>query len=212
MTSGWLDGFVAYLVDAAARDPLLQGGAIVIGTFILEDLTTVLAALRVGVGALPVMVALPALWIGVALGDLGLYGFGRLATRHRWARRLVDLDKLARARCWLNGRLPMAVLSSRFMPGMRLPTYLACGFIGVPFGHFCLAVVAATSIWTTLLFSVSLAFGSLVLRELHVWRWPLGIAFGIVMLATLRWSGTRWSRPRSKDRLPAPSRGCAHER
>jgi membrane protein DedA with SNARE-associated domain len=212
MTSGVLDGFVVHLVDAAVRHPFLQGIAIVAGTFILEDLTTVLAALRVGIGALPMAVALPALWIGVALGDLGLYGFGRLAARHRWARRHIDLDRLERARRWIGGRLVIAVLSSRMMPGMRLPTYLACGFIGVPFGNFCLAVVAATSLWTTLLFGLSLAFGSLVLSELQAWRWPLGVGFGIVLLAVLRWTGTHWSRPVSRNRPATHSGDSAHER
>lgn len=48
--------------------------AVIIGTFILEDATTMIAAMAVDEGRLSVPLALVALYIGVAVGDLGLYG------------------------------------------------------------------------------------------------------------------------------------------
>ena len=62
--------------------------------------------------------------------------------------------------CWLNGRVFRVVLVSRFLPGLRLPTYTTCGFVGADLRQFALAVVIATICWTSLLFGVSCASAS----------------------------------------------------
>ena len=188
------------LLLLAAGNPLLQGGAIIIGTFILEDAATVLAALRVSDGSLPAALALAALYIGIILGDLGLYGMGRLAAHHPWARRYLDMERIAQARSWVAERLIATVMSARFLPGARLPTYTACGFLGVPLGRFALGVVAATLIWTTFLFGAGLAFGNLVLAQLGSWRWPAGLGLVIAMLVI----GRGFARWRERHLRAAP--------
>lgn len=167
------------LLDAAANNPLLQFIAIIAGTFILEDAMTFLAALQVSAGALPAWIGLLALYLGIALGDVGLFGLGRLAAYHPWARRYVAMDQIDRARKWLNGRLVTAVISTRFLPGARLPTYTACGFLGVSFDRFVLSVIVATIAWTTLLFTASLGLGLAMVEWFGAWRWPIGIALAL---------------------------------
>jgi membrane protein DedA with SNARE-associated domain len=174
--------FLLRLLALAAASPLLQAGAIILGTFILEDAATVLAALRVSDGTLSGPLALAALYVGIVLGDLGLYGLGRAAARHPWVARYLDMRTLARARLWVSGRLIATVMAARFMPGARLPTYTACGFLGVPLDRFALGVVAATLIWTSLLFGAGLAFGDLVLVRLGSWRWPAGLGFVLAVI------------------------------
>jgi membrane protein DedA with SNARE-associated domain len=170
------------LLAFAAAQPLLQAGAIILGTFILEDAATVLAALRVADGGLSGPLALAALYIGIVLGDLGLYGMGRAAAHHPWARRYLDMKTLAQARGWASSRLIAIVMSARFLPGARLPTYTACGFLGVPLDRFAIGVVAATLIWTTLLFGAGIAFGDYVLVRLGSWRWAAGAGFVLAIL------------------------------
>lgn len=169
------------LLDAAANDPILQFIAIIIGTFILEDAMTFLAAMQVAAGALPAWLALLALYLGIALGDVGLFGLGRLAATHPWARRYIGKRELDRARTWLNGRLMTAVISTRFLPGARLPTYTACGFLGVSFDRFVFSVIVGTILWTTLLFTVSIGFGLAVVSWFGEWRWPIGIAIALLL-------------------------------
>ena len=48
--------------------------AIVLATFVLEDVATIAAAFLAATGAVPPMVALSALFVGIFAGDLGLYG------------------------------------------------------------------------------------------------------------------------------------------
>lgn len=179
--------FLALLALSAASPPL-QAGAIVVGTFILEDATTVLTAFRVADRALSASLALLALYSGIALGDLGLYAIGRGAGQFTVLGRYIDRDKVESYRAWLRRHLIRTVLLTRFVPGARLPTYTACGFLRVDFARFSVGVIIATLIWTTLLFSAALVFGDYVLQQLGTWRWAAGlvcagavVAFGRVL-------------------------------
>jgi membrane protein DedA with SNARE-associated domain len=156
---------------------------IVLGTLILEDATTVLAAFAVSAGTLAATVALLALYAGVAGGDFGLYWGGRLAARHRWARRLVGRGKRLPARRWLQQHAFATVFSARFLPGVRLPTYTAFGFLRISFRKFAIPVMLGTLIWTSLLFGMSLEFGKLVLVHLGEWRWAAAILAVVAVIA-----------------------------
>src|SRR5262245_62151031 len=182
---------VLTLLNEAANNAWLQFGAVVIGTFILEDATTVFAAMAVSDHRLSGPLTLAALYFGVAVGDMGLFAVGQLAAGHPWARRYVVLDKVQAVRRWLDGRLIAAVISTRFLPGARLPTYTACGFLGVSFRRFAVAVVVGTMLWTTLLFAVSLSLGGLIMTQLGAWRWPGGILAGLAILGIGHWVSTR---------------------
>jgi len=169
------------LLNDAPGHPVLQSLIVIIGTFILEDAATVLTALRVDQGGLPATFALAALYIGIALGDLGLYAFGRLAARTAWAGRFMPKRRALPAKEWLQQRLGLAVLSSRFLPGLRLPTYTACGYLGVPFWRFAGLVVIGTPIWTSALFTVSMVCGDVMLRYLGAWRWVGAVILVLVI-------------------------------
>jgi membrane protein DedA with SNARE-associated domain len=182
------------LLYEAAGNPWLQFVVVVVGTFILEDATTVFAALAVSDNQLSLAVTLAALYFGVAVGDMGLFGLGQLAAGHPWARRYVVLDKVQAVRRWLDGRLVSAVIATRFLPGARLPTYTACGFLGVSFRRFAIAVVVGTMLWTTLLFAVSLSLGGLIMTQLGAWRWPGGILAGLAILGIGHWIAARRTR------------------
>lgn len=165
----------------------LQSLAIILGTFVLEDAATVLAAMRAQEGSIPVWLALVSLYAGVILGDLGLYGLGRLSARIGWIARMVPPDRSRALAGWLSGRVFKVVLVSRFLPGMRLPTYTACGFLQAGFGRFAVAAIVATLAWTTLLFGVSLRVGQVLIENVGAWRWAgaVGFALGLVVLGRL---------------------------
>lgn len=177
-----MDISVAAMLDAAGRSPVLQGMAIIAGTFLLEDAATVLAAMQVETGTITLPVGLISLYLGIILGDLGLYGLGRLAATFGWAQRLIPPQRQDRGRRWLEHRVFQVVFVSRFLPGARLPTYTTCGFLGADLRRFALAVVLATSIWTTALFGVSMRVGHLLMEHFGAWRWAGAIGFAIVIV------------------------------
>jgi membrane protein DedA with SNARE-associated domain len=169
---------VQTLVPSSVLAPL----SIILGTFVLEDAATVLAAMQAADGRISVPVALGSLYVGVILGDLGLFALGMLARRLPFAARLVPDAARRGGQEWLRTRLIATVFISRFLPGARLPTYTACGFLGAGFGRFALAVVGATLIWTALLFGVSMRVGALMITYLGAWRWAGAIGFALTLI------------------------------
>jgi membrane protein DedA with SNARE-associated domain len=179
-----LGATVASLLESAGRHPVLQGAAIVAGTFVLEDAATVLAAMQVQAGSVGTSVALVSLYLGIVLGDIGLYALGRVAALFPWAVRLIPPEATRRGHRWLDAHVFHVVFVSRFLPGARLPTYTACGFLGADFWRFCLAAVVATLIWTSLLFCISLRVGKVLMDTLGAWRWVgiLGFVVAVIVI------------------------------
>ncbi len=179
-----MDLSVPHLLDIAGHSPVLQGAAIILGTFILEDAATAAAAISVQSGAVAMPVAMISLYLGIVLGDIGLYGIGRLAASFPWARRLIPAQRQDRGRAWLERHVFKVVFVARFLPGVRLPTYTACGFLAASFKKFILAAVGATLIWTSALFLLSLRVGRFLLDHLGQWRW-LGFAAFLVAIVVV---------------------------
>jgi membrane protein DedA with SNARE-associated domain len=169
------------LLSAAGSKPV-QAATIIIGTFILEDAATLLAAMQVATGALSLPLALVSLYTGIVLGDLGLYGLGFLSAFNGLAKRLVPARRRDLGHDWVSTRIFSLVVVSRFVPGLRLPTYTTLGFLRAPLGKFTVAAVGATLVWTSGLFYVSLKLGGLMMRYLGVWRWAGLVIFVIILV------------------------------
>jgi membrane protein DedA with SNARE-associated domain len=155
----------------------MQGVAIVAGTFILEDGATVASAMAAQDGHVALPVALFSLYVGIVLGDMGLYGLGRLASAVPWAKRLIPEQRQFRGREWLERHVFKVVFVARFLPGVRLPTYTTCGFLHASFTRFAIAATGATLIWTSLLFGLSVRVGAVLMAHLGAWRWVGAAAF-----------------------------------
>jgi membrane protein DedA with SNARE-associated domain len=185
---------MAGVLAAASGSKPLQAVAIIGGTFILEDAATLLAAMQVASGALDLPLALAALYAGIVLGDLGLYGLGRLSATNRWAQRLVPKRRQDLGHDWVSQRVVPLVLVSRFVPGLRLPTYTTLGFLRAPLGKFATAAILATLVWTTGLFWLSLKLGTLMMRYLGVWRWAGLAVFLIILIAVGRFAARLYNK------------------
>jgi len=186
-----LTSTIASLLVLAGRQPLLQAGAIVVGTFVLEDAATVMAAMQAGDHKLSIALALASLFVGIVLGDLGLYAAGRLSARLRWLARLLPPHRQEAMRSWLGGHIFKVVFASRFLPGLRLPTYTTCGFVGADLKQFTLAAVMATTCWTSLLFGASLLVGQFLMEHFGAWRWAGGAGFVVFVIVAGRLASTR---------------------
>jgi len=177
------------LLQAGLSYPLFMPAVVILATFILEDATTILVGVWAATGNLSPESALVSLYIGIVLGDFGLYGFGRLAALPSTGARIARHDRLTPFRDWLENRLVLATFTVRFLPGLRLPAYTATGFFGMPFRRFAVTVMLATAIWTTGLFAAAYFLGAATADHLGTWRWPLCL----VPIAALFLIG-RWSR------------------
>jgi membrane protein DedA with SNARE-associated domain len=177
-------------VTLAENSVLVQGAGIIAGTFILEDATSIATAMAVQDHHLSLTVGLVSLFIGIVVGDLGLYGLGMLAARVQdsaaWARRLVPPERRIQGRDWVDNRLIRLVVTARFLPGVRLPAYTTCGFLGANFPRFAFAAIGATLAWTGFLFTISLRIGALLIEHLGAYRWAGALGFIVAVMIVMR--------------------------
>jgi membrane protein DedA with SNARE-associated domain len=175
-----------FLEDA----PALAGLAL--GTLLSEDLTSIGAGLLVRDGRLNAMAAVTACAAGVYLGDLGLWLAGRVLGQRLlglplFTRRL-DAAALRALAATLDARLAMVIVGSRFLPGSRLPVYLAAGIWGRRPWAFMAWSLLAVLLWTPLLLLLTARFGPSLTSPLVG---ELGYAFRLLVtvaaLASVRW-------------------------
>jgi membrane protein DedA with SNARE-associated domain len=167
---------------ALGSNPWTIALVIVAATFVLEDVATIAAALLAADGMIGPFAALAALITGIFAGDLGLYGLGAAARTRDWARRMIGERRMAKGRGWLKRRYVSALIGARFMPGFRLPTYTASGFLGLPFWPFAGVAAGAGFIWTSLIFSLVFSFGLMIVEDLGAWRWAIAAVLLAVIL------------------------------
>jgi membrane protein DedA with SNARE-associated domain len=177
---------ITSMLALAGHSPWFQAAAIILGTFILEDAATVAAAMQVEDNVLPLWLALISLYAGIVLGDLGLYALGRLSAHIPWVARQLPPHRQETIRAWIDGRIFKVVLGSRFLPGLRLPTYTTCGFVGADLRQFTLAAIIATGAWTSLLFTTSLRVGHFLMDHLGAWRWAGAAGFAVFIIVAGR--------------------------
>jgi len=139
----------------AGFSPVLIFCAFFFATFISEDAACLAAGALIGRGEITFPLALAACFTGIFAGDVLLYWTGRLAgmkiLRTKIVSRFVSENALSNASVWLEKRGAAAIFISRFVTGLRLPTYLAAGFLRTPFWKFALYFLLASAIWTPIL-------------------------------------------------------------
>ena len=178
--SALLAWFQAALAGMAA--PAVIALVLALTTLLLEDLAIAAGVALATQGVISWELSLAAVGGGIALGDLGLYAMGLGATRVPWLRKRYVGDKSTWAREQIVRRLPSAVLLARVVPGLRLATYTACGFVRVPIVPFTAWVILAVTLWTVGLYGLSAAIGQALARHLGLPP-PLAVAIPILVLA-----------------------------
>ena len=178
--SALLAWFQAGLAGMAA--PAVIAVVLALTTLLLEDLAIAAGVALAAQGVISWELSLAAVGGGIALGDLGLYALGLGATRVPWLRKRYVGDRSIWARGQIVRRLPSAVLLARVVPGLRLATYTACGFVRVPIVPFMAWVMLAVTLWTVGLYGLSAAIGQALAKHLGLPP-ALAVALPILVLA-----------------------------
>jgi membrane protein DedA with SNARE-associated domain len=178
--SALLAWFQAALAGMAV--PAVIALVLALTTLLLEDLAIAAGVALATQGVISWELSLAAVGGGIALGDLGLYAMGLGATRVPWLRKRYVGDKSTWAREQIMRRLPSAVMLARVVPGLRLATYTACGFVRVPILPFTAWVMLAVTLWTVGLYGLSAAIGQALAKYLGLPP-PLAVAVPILVLA-----------------------------
>lgn len=151
--------------------PAAQAATLGVFTFVQEDAPTVTAALLAAAGTLSWTTGWLGVFLGIWVGDALLYllarGVGRPLLDRPWARRFFKAEAVARSEQWFARRGTWLLLSSRFVPGTRLPTYLAAGFLRQSFPRFLAVTGLAVAAWTIGIFLLARAIGPALLNGLR---------------------------------------------
>ncbi len=177
----------------------LAAGALLLATFVLEDAATITAGVLAAGGILPAPLALGSVYVGIIAGDAGLYGIGRAAIKLGWAQRFVTADNLAKGRRWLHRRLITALIGARFTPGMRLPTFLASGFLRISFWRFFAVIVTVAAVWTTGIFALIYTFGPVIAQAVGKQAWIVGVVVIVLSFGIPLYLRNRAARKQSAE-------------
>ncbi len=168
--------------------------ALALATLISEDLACIAAGLLVARGAFGLPAASLACFLGILGGDLLLFLAGRYGGRAAIARPPLSWwirpEQIERGEAWFRERGGRVLFAARFLPGSRLPTYVAAGLLGCPVGTFMLWLAVAGAIWTPILVGLAAKLGAAALAQLERYgRGALPLALGafVLYLAFSRW-------------------------
>lgn len=168
-----------------------------LSTLISEDLACIGAGFIVAQGSMAFIPATLACFIGIFFGDVLLYFAGRLLGRPilkrpplKW---MVAERDIARGEAWMARRGPAVIVASRFIPGSRLPTYVAAGLLNTSFWQFSFYFLLASLVWTPILVGLAVFFGHQILPLLSTYQaYALPVLIGSIILF---WSMLRFLIP-----------------
>ena len=137
--------------------------AIAAATLISEDLACIGAGLLAARGVLNLPLAVLASFAGIVIGDILLFlagkYLGRPALKYPPLKWLIKDDEVTRSSRWFNAKGPIIIITSRFIPGSRLPTYFSAGVLDTGFWKFTLYFCFAAALWTPILVGLSAVIG-----------------------------------------------------
>jgi membrane protein DedA with SNARE-associated domain len=154
--------------------------ALVLTTFLLEDVAIAAGVALASNGNLSWTLAFTAVAAGIALGDVLLYWLGAGARRIKWLENRYITAETHKITAGLHNHLISATLLARVIPGLRLFTYTACGFTKVSLARFTVWVVIAVLMWTASLFWLSATTGHVLALILGV---PESVAVTLPIIA-----------------------------
>lgn len=191
-----------------SMSPWLKIGVIITATLILEDPASIAVGLFIKAGQLDLFLGVFAVLVGIFVGDLLLYliGYvvGRRALRWKPIARWVPTRQVDALGAWFDQKGWKAVLASRFIPGTRLPLYVAAGVTGNKPGRFMLWTFLAVCIWVPVILGLVLLLGEAarspfqVLLDAGGW---LGFAAMVVGLMFLLHTGMMLMTREGRRRL-----------
>lgn len=186
-----------WLNDLLAAYPWGIYALVAIGPFIQEDAAIISAAAASAAGAGSPRLLFVTLLIGLSLSDLWKYWLGRVAHTHEWGRKFAQKPGVKTAREQVVNRLGLSLITARFVPGTRVPLYIACGFFKAPFWKVALYIIFSATVYVAIAFTLFHLLGDMAGDRIHMFA-PIFAMFVVALVATyLLVNG--WLKRRTKN-------------
>ena len=187
------------MFDFMSDYPWLVYVGVFFGPFIQED-AALIAAATLSLSGMPAEVAEAyiAIVLGLTASDLWKYWFGRYARTHKWAAKFADGPRMTRARGVLERRLATTLFSVRFIPGTRVPTYIAAGYFKIPFAPFALFIFLSASLLSAIMFILFHTLGAVIGEQVKYWL-PVAAILALLLFGAYKYGRYRLSRRNQDD-------------
>lgn len=191
---GYLIGLTG-VVAFGAIVPIVPTGAAVSVAAAFSDWNPLLLLVVIGFGA-----------AGAYLGDIGMYGLLRLAGRPLaervgWLQEGTASVTLGRLRTRVEEHELPVLLSSRLIPGGRVPVLLAAALGGYSWRRYVIADVGAAVLWSAVYAAIGI-LGRSVFPE----PWQAAVA-AVVIVLVIAAVGSAWNRRRVQHDAGPQARG-----
>lgn len=171
---------------------------IAVCTFVAEDPTCLACGLLAAEGIIGFWWAALACTVGIFVGDMVLYlaGYtlGRRALRVPPLRWMVQEHEIDRMSAWFSSpRGLMVIVSSRFIPASRVPTFVTAGILRLSLPRLGLLLFVAALVWTPVLMWLGHTFGPPFMAEFPKYKQHAAWIILGVLLAI--WVFSHWVLP-----------------
>jgi membrane protein DedA with SNARE-associated domain len=158
----------------------MSGMALCLAVFLLpfvqEDVAVVTAATASLSGAAPTLAFYASVLAGLVLSDVWKYWLGYFARRNRWAHKFAEKPGVSVAGDLVRTELVKTLFAARYIPGTRIPTYVACGFFRTPYLRFVFLVVLTAFTYVTIMFALFHTVGAVAGASAKYWLPAIAVA------------------------------------
>ncbi len=185
--------------DMATMSWWVLFGALFLTPFLQEDFGVILAATASLAGTAPTVLLIGAILTGLVASDAWKYWMGRLARRYQWAHKFAEKPGVSVAGDLIRKEFLQTMLTARFVPGTRIPTYIAAGFFKAHYPKYVLTLMFTASLYIAVVFSLFHTVGAVAGEEAIVWM-PLVTITLLAAYILFRWINHR----RKKEGVMTP--------
>ena len=144
-----------------------------IGPFVQEDAAVIAAVSALAHPDMRAMVdgrlVVVSMLVGLIVSDLWKYGLGRAAKTHAWAQTFAQKPGVALVQSKLLAHPGKTLLIARFVPGTRIPAYIAAGFFEVGFVRFAAWIIVTACAYTFVMWAFIATIGEVAGKSGQLW-------------------------------------------
>ncbi len=172
--------------DAALMSGWLLYLVIFLLPFWQEDVAVIAAATASLSNAAPTPLLVIAILAGLVGSDAWKYWIGRLGRRYQWAHKFAEKPGVSIAGDLIRKEFVQTMLTARFVPGTRIPTYIAAGFFKAAYPKYVLTLIFTAALYVGIMFTLFHALGDIVGEKATFWL-PIGAVVILVGYILFRW-------------------------
>ncbi len=177
-----------WLTEFFAAYPWGIYALVAVSPFIQEDAAIISAAAASASGAGSTQLLFITLLVFLSISDLWKYWIGRLAHTNEFGRKFAAKPGVEAAREKVIERLGISLIVARFVPGTRVPLYIACGLFKASFAKVALFVVTSAFIYCSIAFTLFHLLGDMAGDQIHKYApiLAIGIVFCFIVLLLIK--------------------------